>query len=261
MSASRLSPRSVLEAAGRYIQSHPEELARVFHNALALRFGLPLAAYRWLLDQLLAGGEARGVQIEAIPPGLRVSGNVVLEDTPLFAGADLYVERVQLGPELMQLVLRVENVRMKAHGERKTHLSALINSGALDLSNVGNFIAHLPDIPDFLQASRDNRVIVDFMQVPALADNQRVREALGLLTAIVTVDGIETDDQHLDVHLRPLPDGVSPALSAANSVVFQPSLRRAKGLVPRRLRSVEGRFREMISNISGRGDQGSPHDR
>src|SRR5690606_21171864 len=46
--ARMISAKTVLGAAGAYLKDNPEELLRAAKNAVALRFGVPIPALRWL---------------------------------------------------------------------------------------------------------------------------------------------------------------------------------------------------------------------
>ena len=60
-----------LKAAREFVSNHPEELGRALRNAFGLRFGIPLAALRWLGNQAVASGKVKALQIDAKPPGVR----------------------------------------------------------------------------------------------------------------------------------------------------------------------------------------------
>jgi len=79
----------VVEAAFSYLRQHPEELLRVLRNAIALRFGLPIAALRWLAGNTKGKKAPRDIEITSIPPGVRVAASFELMGTPLRAGAEV----------------------------------------------------------------------------------------------------------------------------------------------------------------------------
>src|SRR4051794_6914698 len=64
--------REIAGAVGNYLKDHPEELWRLLRNALAMRFGVPLAALRWLAVK--GGGQKapKDLEIESVPPGVRL---------------------------------------------------------------------------------------------------------------------------------------------------------------------------------------------
>jgi len=46
-----LDTRALLTATVEYVRRNPEELVRALANAVGLRFGVPIAALRWLSSQ------------------------------------------------------------------------------------------------------------------------------------------------------------------------------------------------------------------
>ena len=71
--ARNMDAREIAGAVGSYLKDHPEELWRLLRNALALRFGVPLAALRYLALKGAGKKAPKDVQIDAVPPGMRVS--------------------------------------------------------------------------------------------------------------------------------------------------------------------------------------------
>jgi len=51
------------------------------------------------------------------------------------------------------------------------------------------------------------------MRHPKFAKDARVRRAIGLVVPLITVAAIESDPEHLDVALRPLPEGLAEAIN------------------------------------------------
>jgi hypothetical protein len=215
-----------LRAARGYLTRNPGEIARAVRSAIGLRFGLPVAALRWLAEQAERAGKLEDVKIDAVPPGIRFAANVDLMKTPVRASAVVYIERVDLSDEEMRVSLRLEEVSLKMNGDAATPVAALIKSGVLDLSKPGNLAAHLPGLPPVLAEARDNRIVLDFMRDPKLGKSEIVRNAVGLLSSIVTVHAIETDDSHLEVGLRALPRGVRAAVGAFRRHLIMPSMGR-----------------------------------
>ena len=59
--------KPVLDAVFSYVKAHPEELLRALRNALALRFGVPIVALRWLAGRVKGKKAPKDVDIEAVP--------------------------------------------------------------------------------------------------------------------------------------------------------------------------------------------------
>jgi hypothetical protein len=215
-----------------YMKRHPEELARGIRGLAGLRLGVPLDAFRWLGQQAERSGKAQDVRVEAVPPGVRMSAILDLMRTEVRASAIIYVERIVVNGEQMRIELRLEDVDLKLYKDSDSPVALLIKSGALDLSKPGNLVRHLPHKPAFLLEARDNRIVLDMMRHPKVGDSPLARSTVSLVTSFLTIHGIETDERHLDVSLRALPDGVFHAAREVRRRLVAPSIRRARWLLP-----------------------------
>jgi len=224
------TPQQTVDAVRSYLRAHPEELGRAVRSALGLRFGVPLAALRWLCQQAERAGKVEDFQIDSVPPGIRLSGNVDLMNTPLRAGAIIFVERVVFNDEELTVALRLEEVVLKLNGESESPVAALIKSGALDLSNPGTLVNFMPGRSPVLAEANGNRVVLDLMRDPKIGNNPLVRRAVSLLTSFVTLHGVETDTKHLDIAFRALPTGLGGAAQSLRKNIVLPSMSR---LLPR----------------------------
>jgi len=224
------TPQETVDAVRSYLRTHPEELGRAVRSALGLRFGVPVAALRWLGDQAQRSGKVEDFQIESVPPGLRVAGNVDLMNTPIRAGAKIFVERVVFNDEELTVALRLEDVDLKLNGDSDSPVAALIKSGALDLSNPGTLVNFMPGRSPVLAEANGNRIVLDLMRDPKIGKNPLVRRAVSLLTSFVTLHGVETDTKHVDIAFRALPTGLGGAVRSVRQNVVLPSMSR---LLPR----------------------------
>jgi hypothetical protein len=152
-----MRPGDVLTATRRYLRSHPEEFSRLIRNAIGLRFGVPLAAFRWLAAQLASGDQVEDVEIGAVPPGLRMAATVDLMKTRVRAGAVLYIDRIYLTGDEMRVELRLEDVSLIPVDTKKSQIAALLVTRSLDLSRPGDLVQHLPDMPDMIVDSDPRR--------------------------------------------------------------------------------------------------------
>jgi len=208
--------RVILETVAKYLKDHPEEILRLLRNILALRFGVPIAALKWFAGKAKGRRAPKDVQIEAAPPGVRVSATVDLMGTQVRAGATIFVERVSITAEELKFEIRLAGVALKVLDENSdTPIAALLKSGALDLSKPGNLAAYMPKRPAILVEAKDDRLTLDLMKHPKFAGSVRAQTLIGLLAPLVTIAGIESDPEHLDVLLRPFPDGVRDGVREA----------------------------------------------
>lgn len=215
-----MDARAIAGAVGSYLKDHPEELWRLLRNALALRFGVPLAALRWVALKGAGKKAPKDVQIEAVPPGVRISASLDLMGTPVRASAVVFVERVRANASEMVFEIRLSEVSLKVTDESSTTpIAALLKSGALDLSKPGNLAAYIPNRPPILIDAKDDRVVIDLMRHPKFAKSENAQRLIRLLAPLVTVSGIETDREHLDVAFRPFPDGIADVISRVRSLI------------------------------------------
>jgi len=212
--------KAVLEAGSKYLRDHPEELLRALRNLLALRFGVPLDALRFFAGR--AGGKKapKDLVLEAVPPGLRVGATINLMGTQVRANASVFIERVSITSEELRFEIRLADVSLKvADDAPESPIAALLRSGALDLSKPGNLAAYMPKRPALLVDAKDDFVVIDLMRHPKIAKSRRAARAIALLAPLLTVAGIESDSEHLDVTLRAFPDGLRQAASGLRKVL------------------------------------------
>lgn len=218
-------------AASGYLRRNPGEISRLIRNLVGLRAGLPVDALRWLMEQAAKGGKIEDPVITEVPPGLRVTASVDLMKTPVRASAVVYIDRVRLDSDQIRLEVRLEEIWMEVIGDAHTPVAALLRSGALDLSKPGELAKYM-DLPPVIVEARDNKLTLDLMREPKIGDNPVVRQALAVVTPLLTMHGIESDEDHLNVVFRALPDGVGTAAGALRTHLFQPGFRRVRALLP-----------------------------
>jgi|GEM_PF-340424 len=211
-------PKAILGAVFGHLRAHPEELLRALKNLIALRLGVPLAALRWMASQPRRKGPQE-IEIEAVPPGIRVAANIDLMGTPVRAGATVFVERVTASDVEFLVEVRVADVKMKLLDDTiESPVAALLRSGALDLSKPGNLVAYMPKRPALLVEAKGDRVVVDLFKLPKVAKSARARKVLSLLQPLITVGAIRTDPAgHLDVEFRPFPEGIGNVVQLLRS--------------------------------------------
>jgi hypothetical protein len=217
--ARNMDARAIAGAVGSYLKDHPEELWRLLRNALALRFGVPIAALRWMAVKGVGKKAPKDVQIDAVPPGVRVAASLDLMGTPVRASAVVYVERVRANATELVFEIRLAEVSLKVTDESSaTPIAALLKSGALDLSKPGNLAAYMPKRPPILIDAKDDRVVIDLMKHPKFSRSANAQRLVRFLAPLITVSGIETGPEHLDFALRPFPEGVADVLTRVRNI-------------------------------------------
>ncbi len=210
-----LDARSLLTAAVDYVRRNPDELVRAAVNAAGLRFGIPLAALRYLSAQAKLPRKApKDIEIGSSPPALRISLSVDAMGTAVRASAAIRIDEIDLSPDAMRVGIRLTDVKLALIGDSSSPVATLIKSGALDLSKPGNLVKFLPKRPPGIVEADDDRIVLDLMQVPAVAKNALLKRALAVLTPVVNIRAIETDRDHIYVALKASPSGLPRALAA-----------------------------------------------
>jgi len=76
----------------------------------------------------------------------------------------------------------------------------------------------MPKKSPVLVEAHDDIIVLDLMQNPKFAANDRVRGVLGTLTPVVQVSGLSTEGDFLILQLRASPFGLPRAISAARQL-------------------------------------------
>jgi hypothetical protein len=210
-----LDARELVNAAVDYIRRNPDELVKAAVNAAGLRFGVPIAALRYLTAQAKLPKKApKDIDIGSSPPAIRISLSVDAMGTPLRASAAIKIDEIDFSPQSMRVGVKLSDVKLALLGESDAPVATLIKSGALDLSKPGNLVKFLPKRPDAVVEADGDRIVVDLMKVPAIAGNSRLRRLLEIVTPVINVRAIETDRDHVYVALRASPRGLPRMLAA-----------------------------------------------
>lgn len=214
----RPDPRAIVNAAKNYLKDHPEELVRAMKGALGLRVGVPLDALRYLARELTGGKKApKDIEIDSAPPGVRIAMTVEAVGSVLRVSLVLFVEEVHITGEEIRVSARVADLALKVLDGFQTPVAALVQSGALDLSKPGNLVAFIPKRPAMIVDAKDDRIVIDAMKLPKLAQNDKVRRLLSIATPVLNVRAIRSKDDHLDVHLKASLSGLPVAFAAART--------------------------------------------
>ena len=211
----RLDPRAAAKAALGYLKRNPDELLTAATNAAKLRFGVPTAALRWLADQASNAPKApQDIELATSNDSLRVSAAIDAMGTPIRASASIRIDEIRLNTDELRVSIRLADIKLMLLGESDTPLALLIKSGALDLSRPGNLLKYLPKRPPVIVEADGDRVVLDFMRMPAIANNSAIKKALDVITPVLGLRAIETDSSHVYVALEAAPWRASESLQA-----------------------------------------------
>ena len=211
--------RAALRSAGRFIAKNPTTMLSMARHALGMRVAVPLDALRWFIANTPPSTKApQDVTITPRPPAIGIGATVDLMGTNVRAGASIRVDQIEVGDDKFRVTLRLSDVTMKVLGDSFTPVAGLIKSGALDLSKPGNLAKFMPKKSPVLVEAHDDIIVLDLMQNPKFAANDRVRAVLGTLTPVANVSGLSTEGDFLILQLRVSPFGLPRALNAARQL-------------------------------------------
>jgi hypothetical protein len=210
-------PRDALRAGADYVRRNPGVLLTVAKNAAGLKLTIPLDSLRWLVERAPKSKKApRDVALGTRPPALSAAMTSELMGNAFRAGSDITVEEVRAGADELVVTMRVDNLSLKALGAQDSPMANLFK--AMDMSNPAALVAMMPQKSPALVEANRNRFVLDLLKVPKIAANALVRRALEVLTPVLSIADVRTEDDNLVVALRARAGGLSQALAALRSL-------------------------------------------
>jgi len=202
-----------LRAGADYLRRHPGLLLTVARNAAGLRLTVPIEALRWLLDHLPPSKKApRDVTLGSADGALSVAATSELMGNAFRAASDITIEEVRAGSDELVVALRVDNMSLKALGAQDSPMANLFR--AMDMKNPAGLLMMMPQKSPAIVEAKGNRFVIDLLKVPKIASNPVVRRALEVVTPLLSIADVRTEDDLLVVGLRAQPGGLSQALAA-----------------------------------------------
>lgn len=210
------SPIAALRAGFEYLKRNPTELITVAKNAAGFRAVVPLDVLRWFVVNSAPNPKApKDVVIGEKPPAITFGATIDLMGTKVRANAAIKIDELRLSADELRVQIRLSDVKMEVIGDGgNSPVAALLKSGALDLSKPGNLVNFMPKRPPALVEAKDDRIVLDLMKVPKIAENEKVRKALSVITPVLVVRDIVVDDDHIKIGWRPRIAGLPEALSS-----------------------------------------------
>ncbi len=198
---------------------NPTTMLSMARHALGMRIAVPLDSLRWFIANTPPSKKApQDITITPRPPAIGLGATIDLMGTTVRAGASIRIEQIEVTDHKFKVTLRISDVTMKVLGESFTPVAGLIKSGALDLSKPGNLAKFMPKKPPMLVEAHDDIVVLDLMQNPKFAENDKVRGLLGTVTPVIQVSGLSTEGDFLILQLRASPFGLPRAINAARQL-------------------------------------------
>jgi hypothetical protein len=206
-------PLDAIRAGAGYLRRRPGELLTAARNAAGFKLTVPRDALRWLNDHLPKGPKSpKDVTIGAVPPALSLALTSQLMGNAFRVAADVRVEELKAGPDQLQVVLRIANLSLKALGAQDSPMANLFK--AMDLTKPAQLLSFMQQRPPALVEAKDDRFVLDLLKVPKIAAHPLVRKALEVLSPVLSIADVRTEDDHLVVKLSARAGGLPAALAA-----------------------------------------------
>lgn len=211
------SPTAALLAGFDFVRRNPFALVAAARNAAQLRVTVPLDVVRWGLGKIRS--EVVGdFAVSSAPPGLALEMTASAMGAKVGIKAVLTVEELVLGPDVFRVTVRVTDLAIEPQGSAAGGpIAALLASGTIDLAKPGNLLAFLPKKPSLIAEAEGNRFVLDLLQLKSLRDNAMLMRGLRLVTPVLTIRDVVTEDDNLLVGLRVRPSGLPLILASLRS--------------------------------------------
>lgn len=203
----------VLRAGLGYFTKNPRTIVSAAREAARLRFTIPLDVIRVGLGKIRSKAVGE-FSVASEEPGLRLGLVARLMGNELRIHAVVLFDEITLGPNLLRVAVRINGLTVEPQGNVAGPISALLASGAIDLAKPGNLMGFLPKKPAMIADAKDDRFVLDLLQLDALRENPRVQKALAMLTPVLTIRDVQTRGEALLVGVRLHASGL-PLLIAA----------------------------------------------
>ena len=218
-----LSIRRTLRTMAHYLRYHPATLVVFARHAAGRRVAIPLDVLRWALDQLPeGGGKPESLTITARPPSLALDATVsLMGSNRLRASAAVEVECVALGADALRLSLRLHEVDVVPLTP-DSPLGKMLASGVFDFSRPASLLGFVPKRPAVIAEAKDDRFVLDLLELPRLARNRRLRRALATISPVIQVRDLRTEGDWLLVQLQATPSGLVAAINGLRGATVSP---------------------------------------
>ncbi|MGB0680329.1 MAG: hypothetical protein ACPGUV_11765 [Polyangiales bacterium] len=201
--------QSALTASGRFALQHPKLVWQALRHAASWRLAVPLPWLRALVTAFeQPGGKFSAVELEARAPGLHLGLNLRAMGMQLRLRATLAVTHLVLQPDQARITLRVADLAAQVLGGKESALSALLRSGALDLSQPGEVLRFMPKRPKAVLRAEGEEIELDLLTIDALRHDLLWQRILKHFAGAFSVAGVDCRDDWLTIQLQPRPQGM-----------------------------------------------------
>lgn len=207
---------SALKSASRYVVQNPAKVFTLARHAAGLRVAVPLDAIRWAVGEFVNSPKAPSdIVVSARPPAVHLGATVDLMGNKLRASSAIEVLTLGIGGDELKLTIRLSDVQARVLGDQNVPIAKLL--GGLDMSNLENLLRFVPKKPPMLVGVKGNVLELDLMQLDGIAKNAQLLKVLGVVTPVLTVAHVDTEDDLLVLHMRATPTRIGQSLAAVRS--------------------------------------------
>jgi len=155
------------------------------------------------------------VRVEAAPPGLRLQGNATPSGTALSFSALVVVEGIDYDGDHRRLHLRLRDVTLSTDDDATGPLATAIRDSEARTEDGGDLIARVFGPPAYVTEAVADRIVIDLLAIPRIAEHPHLRALLAVGTSLVGFTAIEVADDALEIELAALPAGAGAAVRSA----------------------------------------------
>jgi hypothetical protein len=206
-------PREALRAGASYFRRKPKEILTVARAAAGLRVAIPLDALRWLVEKMPMKKGPKEVVIGAAAGAVSLAGTSEMMGFAFRASADVKIEDIHASTNELLVAFRVNNLALKALGDQNSPMANMFK--AMPLDKPANLMSFVPGPkPAALVEASNDRFLIDLLKVPKIAANPVVRRVLEILTPVLSIGEMRTEEDRLVIGFKVRSGGLSSALNA-----------------------------------------------
>jgi hypothetical protein len=200
----------------------PEQALATIVKALGGRLSIPLSLVRSRLAPL---SEKVALEVEAVSPGLRISGAAQALGAPIVFAARIDADGIRVEGDSRLVRVTLSEVELSTDPDAPGPLAEAIRTGMIDTDNPATLVGNMISLPDMIVEAAGQDVVLDLMKLPALQNDEMRRAAFAAATSYLCVTGIHIEDEAIELQLGLLPGGAREAALSTARAALTPAVR------------------------------------
>jgi hypothetical protein len=200
----------------------PDQAVRALVQAMGGRLSIPLSLLRSRLTPL---SEKVALEMEALSPGLRISGAAHALGAPISFAARIDVDGVRVAGAQRTVRIHLSEVELSTEEDAPGPLAEAIRTGVIDTQNPATLVGNMISLPDVIVEASGQDIVIDLMKLPAIANNEMLRAAFAAATSYLGVTGVQVSDDAVELQLGLLPGGAKEAALSTARAALTPVVR------------------------------------